>query len=118
MTVLRPRPDGYPIKLVRDKTAAIINSSGRPGDLWYAELADDESRMKWLRKKLVEEVAEYVVDGGDEELADVYAVVAALAALHDVDLPASLAGDARGGFFDGVMMYGLHKEFDVGPMPR
>lgn len=118
MTTLRPRPNGYPIKLVRDRTAAIINATGEPGDLWYAELLDADERMAWLRKKLVEEVAEYVVDGGDDELADVYAVVLALEDLHGCTLTTMLHSDVRGGFFEGVMMYGRHDEFDVGPMPR
>lgn len=114
---LKPRPEGYPIKLVRDNTAALINSTGEPGDLWYGE-TPEEDRLVWLKKKLVEEVAEYVVDGGAHELSDIYGVVMALGEHEDADLPALLATDARGGFADAVMMYGRHEEFDVGPVPR
>lgn len=115
--MLKPRPDGYPIKVVRDRTAEIINATGEPGDLWYGETPEAD-RLTWLRKKLVEEVAEYVVDGGRDELSDVYAVVRALGVEENVDLDAWLAGDARGGFYNVVMMYGRHNEFDVGPMSR
>ena len=119
MTPLRPRPSGYPIKLVRDNTPEIINASGVPGDLWYAPLADDPlladdaSRHAWLCKKLVEEVAEFVVEGGESELVDVYAVVRALEEFYSVDLSELLEQDPREGFFEGVMMYGRHDEFDL-----
>jgi predicted house-cleaning noncanonical NTP pyrophosphatase (MazG superfamily) len=109
---LTPAPGGYPIKLVRDKTAKIVNPSGVPGQLWYgkAPLAD---RERFLKLKLAEEVGEYLVDGGAEELADVYAVVRALFALqHIYELDALVSADPRGGFLDGVMMYGRHDEFD------
>lgn len=129
MTDLVPAPDGYPIKLVRDLTPAIINSTGDPGDLFYAELPADE-REEWLHKKLVEEVAEYVVKPSAKELGDVLAVVAALASFHTSELtrPGELLDrdgavnrlyidyvreHPRGAFEDGVMMYGRHPEFDV-----
>jgi len=117
---LTPAPRGYPIKLVRDNTAEIINSSGEPGDLWYGPCPAGEVE-KWLRKKLVEEVAEFLVDPGNEELDDVYAAVVGLAHLQgrdSEDLYQALLNDARGGFGRGVMMYGRHDEFDAGPMPR
>lgn len=115
---LSPAPNGYPIKLVRDFTAAIINSSGEPGDLWYGPLPEGEDAGKWLIKKLVEEVAEFVAEPGERELVDVYAVVDAIAARMGWDLAEAHLNDARGGFRDVVMMYGRHPEFDVGPMSR
>lgn len=114
-TTLRPAPAGYPIKLVRDNTPQILNGSGEPGDLWYGAATGD--RTRWLRLKLAEEVGEYLVDGGFGELRDVLAVVAALAQEHGSDLAGlaqALADDPRGGFTDGVMMYGHHPEFDGG----
>jgi predicted house-cleaning noncanonical NTP pyrophosphatase (MazG superfamily) len=108
-----PAPAGYPIKLVRDRTPAILNASGKPGDLWYGPATGD--RVRWLRLKLAEELGEYLVDGGVDELADVLAVVEALAEQHGHSLDNLIALAAlhdRGGFLDGVMMYGRHDEFD------
>lgn len=112
-TTLTPAPKGYPIKLVRDNTPQILNESGKPGDLWYGEANGD--RARWLRLKLAEEVGEYLVDGGWGELRDVLAVIEGLAHAHGAtlaDLLKALADDPRGGFKDGVMMYGYHQEFD------
>lgn len=112
---LVPAPDGYPIKIVRDATAAIINESGEPGELWYEPLPAGSDRLPWLKKKLMEEVVEYLIDGDVDELADVVSVLRALAIQHNMSLEqlTELAdADERGGFFYGVMMYGRHKEFD------
>lgn len=111
---LVPAPDGHPIKLVRDNTAAIINTSGEPGALFYAPSPPDPDN-RWLRKKLLEEVAEYVVDGGLPELRDVFVVVLALAEAEGsglVGLMRMMEEDPRGGFSRRVMMYGHHPEFD------
>lgn len=75
---LEPAPDGYPIKLVRDLTAITINFSGQPGDLFYAPLHVGDDHGRWLRRKLIEEVAEYVEGRTLSELCDVLAVVKAL----------------------------------------
>lgn len=114
MGELTPAPKGYPIKLVRDRTPQIINSSEEPGALFYGVVSLKEA-TPWLRKKLMEEVAEYLVEPGLDELADVFAVLEGLAVAHGtsiVQLQARAAADARGGFFQGVMMYGHHPEFD------
>lgn len=108
---LRPAPLGYPIKLVRDNTPSILNGTGKPGDLWY-ETVPKQDVLRFLRLKLAEEVAEYLIDGGADELSDVYAVVMGLANLHDVDIADLVEADPRGGFLAGVMMYGKHPEFD------
>lgn len=114
MSELRPAPRGYPIKLVRDKTPEIINSTGVPGALWYAPL--EEGQVEWLLKKLTEELGEYLIDGGWDELRDLLAVVDALAQqAHASTLPdliEAMRADPRGGFERGVMMYGRHPEFD------
>lgn len=119
MTDLAPAPDGYAIKLVRDKTPRIINETGKPGELFYALIPDDEERLEWLKKKLAEEVTEYLLKGssteGFDELADVLAVVLSLAQWHGGSWHTILrtaSEDPRGLFNSGVMMYGRHPEFD------
>jgi predicted house-cleaning noncanonical NTP pyrophosphatase (MazG superfamily) len=112
---LTPAPEGYPIKLVRDQTADVINASGEPGDLFYGPVRGDVT--PWLRRKLVEEVAEYIEGRTLEELADVFAVISALAETHGRSvgwLKYMADRHPRGGFRAGVMMYGRHDEFDGG----
>lgn len=115
MSPLTPAPAGYPIKLVRDLTPSILNSTGDPGDLWYGPIPEGTDPMRWLRLKLVEEAGEYLVDGTIDELADLVAVVDALARLHGSSLDEVLdraVNHDRGGFHAQVMMYGRHPEFD------
>jgi predicted house-cleaning noncanonical NTP pyrophosphatase (MazG superfamily) len=116
MTELIPKPYGHPIKIVRDRTPDVINSSGEPGTLFYRRLTSaPHNRAKWLNKKLIEECAEYVVDGTLAELCDVLAVIEGLALLHGTNLEAlipTMRADIRGGFKEGMMMYGHHSEFD------
>lgn len=110
---MKPAPNGYAIKLVRDRTATIINASGEPGELWYGDSGEDVTRL--LRLKLAEEVGEYLVDGGRSELRDVLAVIEALCDRHDATLEGEITlmrADPRGGFLTGQVMYGRHKEFD------
>lgn len=112
---LTPAPAGYPIKLVRDRTAEIINASGEPGDLFYGPLANGEDSGVWLRRKLAEEISEYIIDPGLDELADALAVIEALAVEHGADfstLVKRMQSDKRGGFLNHQMMYGRHEEFD------
>lgn len=115
MSPVTPAPDGYPIKLVRDHTADIVNPSGEPGQLFYRPLPEGTDIGPWLRNKLDEEVREYQQDRGLEELTQVLSVVEALAEYHGVTLPYLLGmshEDPRGGFRRGVMMYGYHPEYD------
>lgn len=116
MSELTPAPKGYAIKLVRDDTPRIINGSGQPGGLFYREVASYEERSKWLRRKLIEEAAEYLESGEIEELADALAVIEGLAwASHGMtlrELGDRMHADPRGGFLRGQMMYGHHPEFD------
>lgn len=112
MTELRPRPTGYPIKLVRDGTPAIINTTGEPGDLFYEILEDRKEYMEALYRKLGEEVVEFLLTKGAEELVDVYEVVRTIATIYEINLEEVADADPRGGFKFGVMMYGRHPEFD------
>ena len=116
MTILTPAPKGYPIKIVRDRTPEIINKTREPGKLWYERAPEglfDPKLLKALRQKLIEEVGEYLLGGSTNELVDVYAVIIGLAYQHGINnIDRMYHDDPRGGFFDGVMMYGRHKEFD------
>lgn len=98
------------LKLVRGRIPRVIDVDGQRVE--YAPIPPDEL-VAALRRKLGEEVAEYLVAGTLEELADVLEVLRALVwHAHDnttfaelVDLAASKR-DARGGFLEGLGMYG------------
>jgi predicted house-cleaning noncanonical NTP pyrophosphatase (MazG superfamily) len=112
MSELAPAPHGYPIKLVRDKTTDVI---GDKGVLFYDNIPLGLERQEWLYKKLGEEVTEFLVKPGLDELADILSVIEALARYfdHTIDELAELAvTDPRGGFLEGRMMRGYHADFD------
>ena len=62
-------------KLVRDKIPEIIKKEGR---LCKYRIMDKEEYIRELRKKLKEEVQEFLESGNKEELADILEVVYAL----------------------------------------
>lgn len=62
-------------KLVRDKIPEIIISKG---DSAITQVLSDEEFSKCLRKKLCEEVNEFLSDGAVEELVDIYEVILAM----------------------------------------
>jgi len=89
------------IKLVRD----VIPTRVKSGE-WYYITVPESKRGKFLRKKLIEEVSEYLEDRTLEELADIFEVCVALA-VHEHSVGASdlLAiadskRDEKGGFAD------------------
>lgn len=98
----------YLIKLVRDG----MQTFGVHKTIVYADL-DREAHVKLLRAKLIEEAAEYVVDGTLDELGDVYDVLAALCAVvHGITVDemvwrAQAKYNERGGFEQGVGMFGV-----------
>jgi predicted house-cleaning noncanonical NTP pyrophosphatase (MazG superfamily) len=94
------------VKIVRDRIPELMGSS----DVVYAQVSDQEKYIKELRKKLLEEAFEYLTDPGVEELADVFAVVEALATTHGYTLyeltqQADKKAQARGGFENHFGMY-------------
>lgn len=97
------------VKLVRDGIARHLGSQ----TVSYESIPNTSVHITELRKKLLEEVAEYLSEPCEEELADVLAVVRALA-LVDLrvewskitTLELSKHGD-RGGFEEGIGMYVL-----------
>lgn len=67
-------------KLVRDNIPEIIEGTGH---VPVVRTLDDKEYAEELRRKLMEEVAEYIDEPSTEELADILEVVYALGALHD-----------------------------------
>lgn len=105
------------VKIVRDKIPSLSDLTehefgGRvsEGVVSYRSASPDEV-VAGLRKKLVEEALEYLLDPSAEELADVIEVAHALrhwdlqiepTELHEVG---TRKLDERGGFFDGIGMF-------------
>lgn len=63
-------------KLVRDRIPEICTKNGQKAN---TSVLDEVSYQQALRKKLVEEVNEYLESGETEELADIVEVIDALA---------------------------------------
>lgn len=113
--------DGYPIKLVRDSIGARL---GGEGTITYEPVGDQETHIALLRRKLIEEAAEYLLDPSVSELADVLEVVWALSYVcHDgasaVEVEAMRKARERGSFIDGVVMVAHHAADgrDLLPLP-
>lgn len=62
-------------KLVRDKIPEIIIAKG---DSALTRILSDEEFLGCLKRKLCEEVNEFLTDGSVEELADIYEVLLAM----------------------------------------
>ena len=99
----------YPIKLVRDRIhEAKPNVQGGAVEFWQTGRT---TRLRLLKAKLMEEVAEYLIEGGKEELADILEVVECLAHLDCGISPDQLRRiqlakrKERGSFMQGHVMY-------------
>lgn len=97
-------------KLVRDGIPQIIESKG---EKCIYEILDNEKYAVELRKKLDEEVLEYIeaanVEDATEELADVLEVIHAYASIHGVSLENAETmrlkkASERGGFANKVFL--------------
>lgn len=99
------------VKLVRDNIDIFLD--GRHAVIEYTRLPSEEEHRRELRKKLLEEAAEYVIDPCKSELADVLEVVHALATvdLHctfsEVNTTRLIKKVSRGGFESGMGMYAI-----------
>lgn len=97
----------YVIKLVRDG----YRDATVPG-LFFGPVGGVNEHVQLLRQKLIEEVGEYLANPSITELADVYAVLQALAVVDLGSTPEDVGGVAlskqqdRGGFYEGVVMRG------------
>ncbi|NOU92701.1 phosphoribosyl-ATP pyrophosphohydrolase [Paenibacillus sp. LMG 31456] len=97
-------------KLVRDKIPQIIESKG---ETCVFEILDNDNYVIELRKKLDEEIIEYMKAGNleeaTEELADVLEVIHAYAAVHGVSIEGAETkrikkAAERGGFAKRVFL--------------
>lgn len=96
------------VKIVRDQIPLLVGHER--GAVIY-QGASREQVVEGLRKKLVEEALEYLLDPSAEELADVIEVAHALrhwdldispTELHEIG---TRKRDERGAFFDGIGMF-------------
>jgi predicted house-cleaning noncanonical NTP pyrophosphatase (MazG superfamily) len=96
------------VKLVRERVGRFI---GGDQTVTYERITDERVIVDSLRKKLLEECAEYLLDPSVGELADIYEVLRALA-MHDIAVTwADVQEEARaktrerGAFLIPVGMY-------------
>lgn len=93
-------------KLVRDRIPQIIESTGKT---CRTEVLDDETYLRFLDKKLEEELAEYQDSKSLEELADLLEVMEAVVAARDYtweqlqEIKAEKKA-ARGGFAEKILL--------------
>lgn len=88
-------------KLVRDRIPEIMESQNKPGTFYTA--SDDNVFYKFLKKKLVEEVEEFLKEDSIEELADIYEVLEAIQvhkkySFDDLKKIKHIKKETRGGF--------------------
>lgn len=103
-------------KLVRDRIPEIIEKSG---STYRSKILDETEYKEELRKKLVEEIDEYLNAGNDgeaiEELADVMELIHSLAITHgstmkEVESVRIEKAEKRGGFEEKIYLVEVHDE--------
>lgn len=102
------------VKLVRDKVSERL-IEGANG-VCYAPIEDEDLIVDELKKKLAEEVGEYLVDPNVYELADIVEICGELAerelkvTWRDVQIAQAEKYVKNGGFSDGIGMYVERRE--------
>jgi predicted house-cleaning noncanonical NTP pyrophosphatase (MazG superfamily) len=99
------------VKLVRDKIPDLIYSHG---EIACISIADHEEYQVLLRRKLQEEVGEFLQSRTAEELADILEVVYALAACDgldqsDLERLRRVKAAERGGFLGRIVWHGSRR---------
>jgi len=96
------------IKLVRDRVDQFRTDDDR---IVFEKLPSHQDHTAELRKKLMEEATEYLVDPCKEELADVLQVVMDIAdhdlccGYYEIEAIRVRKEQERGGFEEGIGMY-------------
>ena len=93
-------------KLVRDKIPEIIRQKG---DVPITHIADNEEYLEKLKKKLREEVDEFLEEISKEELADILEVIYAICDFMNVDREEleslrKKKAEERGGFRERIIL--------------
>lgn len=93
-------------KLVRDNIPEIIERDGRNPII---RVLGTEERVEYLKKKLLEEVNEYVNDGTIEELADLLEVIYSLCnykgiSIEQLEQTRINKANERGSFKKGILL--------------
>lgn len=93
-------------KLVRDKIPEIIRQKGRE---CITRIAEHQEYVEKLKKKLLEEVNEYLESGEKEELADIKEVMLALCEMEGISQDEleeirKNKFDERGGFSKKIIL--------------
>lgn len=107
---MKVHPDGYRVKLVRDHVSEAL---GGDGTITYREMPREE-HVEQLRKKLIEEAVEYVLDPSLDELSHVLEALQCLVTLdlevdwEDLERRRYENAEERGGFTLGIGMYAYH----------
>lgn len=103
-------------KLVRDKIPEVIEKAGKK---YKVRILDDQEYIKELKKKLGEEIEEYLNAKNNneavEELADILEIIHALARVHnstyhEVEVIRKEKANKRGGFQDKVFLIDVEDE--------
>lgn len=99
-------------KLVRDRIPEIIEKNG---EIPLCEILDDTKKKLYLKKKLQEEVKEFLADESIEEMADVCEVIATLLSVcgwSESQLRAEMQRkrENRGGFEKGILLLSVKEK--------
>lgn len=93
-------------KLIRDKIPEIIKQLG---DVPITHIADDEEYLEKLKKKLEEEVNEFLEENSKEELADILEIIYAIrdfmkVGKEELESLRKKKAEERGGFRDRIIL--------------